>query len=152
MESTNPPTPSSSTHLRTSSNSGEPTAAYSPPTHGMISCPTFSRSVSDARVRSTQRWSAEESGEDAPGFAGPSRCRADASTPGARAGWKLVDAGAHASAVAARDAISFLCIVGIWPGATPAEQTRDCYRPGARMQFLSRSIAAAESAWLVRIG
>src|SRR5437870_4726314 len=101
MESTSPPTSSSCTHLRTCSNSGEPMAAYSPPTQGMMSCPTFSRSVSEARVLSTQRWSAAESGVVAPGLAGPSRRRAEASTPGTMVGCTSDDAGAQAKTNAA---------------------------------------------------
>src|SRR5438132_13225852 len=101
MERTSPPTSSSCTHLRTCSNSGEPMAAYSPPTQGMMSCPTFSRSVSEPRVLSTQCWSAAESGVVAPGLAGPSRRRAEASTPGTMVGCTSDDAGAQAKTNAA---------------------------------------------------
>src|SRR6266487_988253 len=107
MERTRAPTPSSCTHLRTDSNSGEPMAAYSPPTQGMMSCPTFSRIVSEARVLSTHRWSAAESGVVAPGLAGPSRRRADASTPGTMVGCTSDDAGAQANTNATTPILKF---------------------------------------------
>src|SRR2546429_5087324 len=107
MESTSPPTSSSCTHLRTCSTSGEAMAAYSPPTQGIMSCPTLSRSVSEARVLSTHRWSAAESGVVAPGLAGPSRRRAEASTPGTMVGCTSDDAGAQAKTNATTPILKF---------------------------------------------
>src|SRR5687768_8734567 len=68
-----PPTLSSSTHPRTCSYSGDPTAAYSPGTHGITSCATRSRADSDARVASTHAESCELSGVADPGEAFPRR-------------------------------------------------------------------------------
>src|SRR4051812_14957192 len=61
----------------------------------MISCPTFSRRLRDASVRSTQRLSPVERAVSAPGFATPRYRRADASTPGARG--TVGTEGTHAS-------------------------------------------------------
>src|SRR5450759_471373 len=93
----------------------------------MISCPIFSRSVSEARVFSTHRWSAAASGVIAPGLAAPRNRRADASTPGTIVGAMVARAGAQARANAAMTRVRF---------EDMSENTRVStggffYRPGA---------------------
>lgn len=63
-------------------------------------------------MRSTQRWSAEESGVAAPGLAGPRRRRAEASTPGTTVGCITSGAGAQANAIALT---AILTLSGIIP-------------------------------------
>src|SRR2546423_11331925 len=67
----------------------------------MISCPIFWRSDNEARVFSTQRRSAAGRAVIAPGLAGPSRRRDEASTPRSIAGWMVVETGAQAIAITA---------------------------------------------------